>query len=310
MVQKDKKITDLAKDESKLMWAISEYDRKGSMKSKGVSPPQIEWAQDLLQTLSTMQEQLQVVQTIERQVNIVGQASHIQQSYLLEISTGVGSRLWLKPKILICEKILSPIKEQDKVDEMSNKSAGSSPTKQIVILKNEQQALSSIDSKSDGVDTSVDEKNAINQPKNANVLAQDLDLMNNIQWSAEKMNENKGFDDSSDTDDLEDRWNELNMENKFNKTPKVKLPCHRAKQYKMKTLSEVHSAQEAYDQADQYYFGLQAAVNDIKAYKLMSQITAERPKMQSYVSKNLENQKCAIEARLSRQALDQVANEF
>ena len=39
MVIKDKKITDIAKDESKLMWAISEYDRKGSKKTEGVSPP-------------------------------------------------------------------------------------------------------------------------------------------------------------------------------------------------------------------------------------------------------------------------------
>lgn len=76
---------------------------------------------------------------------------------------------------MICEKILSPIKEQDKVDEMSNKSAFTSPTKQIEVL-------SSIDSKSDGLETSIDEKNVINQPKNETFLAQDLDLMNNIKW--------------------------------------------------------------------------------------------------------------------------------
>ena len=77
---------------------------------------------------------------------------------------------------MICEKILSPIKEQDKVDEMSNKSefysftnksAFTSPTKQIEVL-------SSIDSKSDGLETSIDEKNVINQPKNETFLAQDL----------------------------------------------------------------------------------------------------------------------------------------
>ena len=87
------------------------------------------------------------------------------------------------------------------------------------------------------------------------------------------MNENKNFDDSSDTEELEDfleKDNRDNKENRNDKTPKIKLPCHRAKNYKNKTLSDVHSAQEAYDQSDQYYFGLQAAISDIKAYSLMS----------------------------------------
>ena len=126
---------------------------------------------------------------------------------------------------------------------MSVKSAFTSPTKKIENVKDD--VLSSIGSQSDDIDTSIEEKNVVNQPRQEKFLAQDLDLMNNIKWSANKMNENKNFDDSSDTEELEDfleKDNRDNKENRNDKTPKIKLPCHRAKNYKNKTLSDVHSA--------------------------------------------------------------------
>jgi hypothetical protein len=57
MVHKDKKITDTC-DESKLMWAISDFDKMSQRQSQAKVAPQIEWATDLIQMLGIMSDQL------------------------------------------------------------------------------------------------------------------------------------------------------------------------------------------------------------------------------------------------------------